>query len=143
MGYSINMKTSKSKFNIKKEYKEAALTALKKLGNGSTDKRAAGGSSKGERWFSWMNGVDPAQWDSLKEAMDDWRYPIKLDSDGNVVGINFNGGKLGDEEFMFETIAPFVEAGSALHMIGEDGDQWLWEFDGQKMSTKQGKVSFE
>jgi hypothetical protein len=129
---------AEAKFTIKKEKKSAALEALKKLGNGSNDPRAHGNG-----YFSWMNDTDPDQWDSIKEAMSEWRYPVQFDKEGNVVGIGFNGEKMGQEEFMFQTIAPFVEAGSCIHMRGEDGSQWRWEFDGKTMKEKQGKVSFE
>lgn len=95
-----------------------------------------------ERHFSWLNGVDPDNWDYLKDAMADWRFPIELDDDLNVVDIGFTGEKLGDEKQMFEVIAPFVEDGSYIEMQGEDGDVWRWEFTGDSVEEVHAEAEF-
>lgn len=133
MGYCIQM--GRSNFHIKKENKEKALAALKKLGDGSNDSRANGGDGN-IKWFSWMNDTEVDQWDSIAQAMDDWRYPIHLDAHGNVDGISFQGEKLGQENLMFEVIAPFVEPDSYIDIIGEDGCRWKLVFDGNVLKIE-------
>lgn len=145
MGYCIRM--SDSKFCIKKENCDGALQAAKQLGNGSNHPQARGSTYENgkttKRFFSWMNDVDVTQWAHIKNAMDEWRYPCKIDSDGNVVKIEFDGEKIGQEEILFNAIAPFVESGSYIEMTGEDGAKWRWVFDGKTCDEKQAKVSYE
>ena len=128
MGYCIEMRSAN--FLIRKENEDAALDAVKKLGNGSNDDRAHGGGM-GRKWFSWMNNANPNDWDTLKDAMKAWRYPIKKDESGNWGKISFDGEKIGQEDLLFNTLAPFVEPGSVITMEGEDGSVWHWEFDGK------------
>jgi hypothetical protein len=44
----------------------------------------------------------------------------------------FNGEKLGDDYNLFCAIAPYVENGSYIQMIGEDDDIWKWTFENGK-----------
>ena len=130
MGYHIRLR--KSEFCIKKRNKEGALNALKKLG-----------VKNGQNYYSWMNGCDPSQWDSLKEAMNDWRYKVSLNKNGDIDKIEFIGEKMGQDDLLFQTIAPFVDTWSYLHFVGEDGEQWILKFDGVNMVKKKGKMVFE
>ena len=43
---------------------------------------------------------------------------------GEIVNLEFDGEKSGDEDILFRAIAPFVESGSFIEMRGEDGCQW-------------------
>lgn len=143
MGYCIQLKDSK--FTIKNENIDKALDAMIQLGDGSNNEDASGGRLGGKtRWFAWMNLANPSEWSSIQRASRDWRYPMDVDINGDVIGISFIGEKIGQEQLMFETIAPFVEAGSFLDFIGEDGAQWRLEFNGKTMLRRQGKpIEFE
>lgn len=55
-------------------------------------------------------------------------YYFELDHDGNITELEFIGEKLGDDFKIFQSIAPYVQDGSYIWMIGEDGDQWRWVF---------------
>lgn len=79
---------------------------------------------------------------TLKEIMAEWRWKITLQETktveegdeivrtGDVIDISFEGEKIGDDSRLFEVLAPFVEPGSFIQMVGEDGKQWRWVFDG-------------
>jgi len=139
MGYHIRM--IDQKFFIPADLRPQVFEALKSLGNGSNDERAHAGSWSGGkrdgRWFSWMNDVDPNQWPGIQDAFADWRYPVEIDETGNVVGIEFSGEKIGQENIMFETIAKFVSPGSFIRMMGEDGYRWKWVFDGKTCQERK------
>lgn len=55
-------------------------------------------------------------------------YDFQLDQDGNITELEFIGEKLGDDFKMFQSIAAYVQDGSYIWMIGEDGVQWRWVF---------------
>jgi len=74
--------------------------------------------------------------ETLGAALEDWlAWELELDEKtGDAVGIRIMDGstKVTDEEDMFGALAPFVEAGSWIEMVGEDNCLWRWTFDGEK-----------
>jgi hypothetical protein len=76
------------------------------------------------------------------EAAAAWRWYLEEDSKGNVVGIQFNGEKLGDDNILFEALGPFVQKGSFIQMQGEDGTMWRWTFNGTDMREVTATVSW-
>jgi hypothetical protein len=114
------------------EDEDGALRAVKDLVGKETVKGYGSGPH-----FAWVdNGFAKAA--TLQEALKCWRW--NLDKD---YGIEFWGEKLGDDQILFDTIAPFVKAGSFIEMDGEDGMKWRWYFDGEKCVEQSGKVTWE
>jgi hypothetical protein len=75
-------------------------------------------------------------------------YKIKnikeiFDSSGSINNITFIGEKLGDDDVLFDAIAPYVRAGSYITMRGEDGAIWRWSFKGLSCIEEYGKIIFE
>src|SRR5688572_10584762 len=62
--------------------------------------------------FAWvdMPGLEAAT--TLPDALAAWRW-IVLDEDdeGNITELDFTGEKLGDEDTLFRTLAPYVREG--------------------------------
>jgi len=135
MGYYIQQ--IRAKFFIAKDQKDAALEAMRKLAGQETIKDASG------KHFSWVSTKDFAQAESLKEALEAWRWSITLDAERNVTGIHFDGEKAGDDKILFDVIAPFVEEGSYIEMSGEDGERWRWLFAGDICIQQKGRVVYE
>lgn len=131
MGYCITQRGSHFKMNA--ENKLPALEALKEIAN-MTDKMC-GGSSSGEKWFAWVD-MDYINDKTLEDAITKWNWHTNNDKEGNITDIYFEGEKLGQEDILFETIAPFVEKNSFIEMIGEDDYMWRWCFDGKKCIEK-------
>ena len=69
-------------------------------------------------------------------------YDFKLDTDGNITELTFIGEKLGNDFEMFQWIAPYVQDGSYIWMIGEDGDQWRWVFRSGVCKEIEAKVEW-
>ena len=80
---------------------------------------------------------------TLMEAMAAWRWEIEENESGDVISLNYTGEKLGDEQYLFGAIAPYVEKGSFIDMQGEDGAIWRWAFDGKELKEISGKVVYE
>jgi hypothetical protein len=136
MGYC--MEQMGASFAILPENVMKALKAVKAM-HKRVDQNGGGGSWKNgkttARWYSWVS-EDFHLKNTLSEILHEWRWEIEHGEEGGVIGIQFEGEKLGDDEQLFDAIAPFVEEGSYIEMMGEDGTRWRWEFDG-KMVVEQ------
>ena len=124
MGYFMSQ--MQAKFKIKKENQEKALAAIKTLMN-KTDLMSGGGTER--KWFfSWVDTDRVKNANNLISALRAWRWDAECDDNGDIVDIRFVGENLGDDEQMLNAIAPFVEEGSYIQMIGEDNSIWQWLF---------------
>ena len=88
--------------------------------------------------FRWVETSDILKRRSLVQVLDECRWASEIDEKGCIDHLTFLAEKLGDEERLFQVIAPWVEAGSFIEMLGEEGDHWRWTFDGEKMTMFQG-----
>lgn len=86
-------------------------------------------------YFAYLNNAEPDLWNNLSDAMSDWRFPIDVNDEQDVVDISFSGEKLGDEKQMFERIAPFVKTGSYIEFVGDEGEKWRIEFTEDSCDT--------
>jgi hypothetical protein len=128
MGYSMQL--VQSKFCIKKENKDKALEAIRALASDPT-KMSGYGYSGGQqtRHFSWVTTDEFYLAKTLEVALVAWRWKAQTDdATQDVVDLEFHGEKLGDDSYLWDAIAPFVESGSYLQMAGEDGNSWRWCF---------------
>jgi hypothetical protein len=129
MGYCMNLRDYN--FLIKNESKAAALAAIKELAN-HLDWMQGGGFEKGKQvswWYSWTNTEEYVNATTLEEAMDAWGWkPLNDIITDDIDGLDFNGEKIGQEEILFNAIAPYVEENCYIEMEGEDGYIWRWIF---------------
>lgn len=134
MGYGIRQ--TGSNFHITCANKDRALAAIHML-QGKETIRDSGGAH-----FSW---VDPnfASAVSFIEAMHCWRWSVSEDKlSADIDKIRFEGENYGDDEILFNAIAPFVETGSFIEMRGEDGTLWRYVFDGVTIKKISPKVEW-
>ena len=69
---------------------------------------------------------------SVGEIFKEFDFEVDKDAEGNLSDIIFTGEKAGNEDELFETIAPFVEQGSSVSFYGEDNSIWQYCFDGKQ-----------
>lgn len=69
-------------------------------------------------------------------------YDFQLDQEGNITELKFIGEKLCDDFEMFQSIAVYVQDGSYIWMIGEDGAQWRWVFQSGVCREVKAKVEW-
>ena len=113
MGYSMSQVNSS--FFMKAENKRKALDSLKSL-------------------------YDLEDCKVFEDAMDYSDWNVEVDENYNVVKISFEAEKLHDDYDIFVAIAPFVETGSFIEMLGEDGRRWRWLFNGKTCEEKFAKT---
>lgn len=138
MGYCMTQRGSE--FLIRGQNFSAALAAVKALAY--KPEQMSGGSSKGERWYAWVDTNGFVNAATLADAIGAWRWSTTV-INGGIVDIYFKGEKLGDDMILFEALAPFVEDGSFIDMEGEDGSLWRWVFDGKTVREVEGRVVYE
>jgi hypothetical protein len=141
MGYYVEKRDSKF-FIASKDFAKA-VKAIRKTGT-QKDKMSGGAYQGGKtlsKHYAWvdMSYVDDTD---LKTIFGKWRWEVSFDLNGNIDSIYFEGSKLGDDEFLFEAIAPWVKSGSFIEMSGEDGVFWKWCFEDGKFTTKYGEVVY-
>lgn len=71
------------------------------------------------------------------------RWPFSFDKNGNVDDISFDGEKLYDDKEFFSDIAKFVETGSYIEILGEEGDRWRWVFKDKKVYEYKAIITWE
>jgi len=108
------------------ELKAMAMHKNKMGGGGFT-----GAGKPVEQWFSWVDMQQLANAETLIEAFDAWRYEFVKYDDGIILE-NFNGEKLGDDAFLWETLAPFIKDDGFIEVHGEDNYFWRWKFNDGK-----------
>lgn len=135
MGY--HMKQMEVGFRMSSDRFAEALMAIKALAGKETIHDGSG------THFSWVDTEKVTGAETLEEALRAWRWNPDQNGEGDIVGIWFEGEKLGDDGVLFEAIAPFVELGSYIQMIGDDDSIWRWRFDGSHVREVTGRVVFD
>lgn len=67
--------------------------------------------------------------DDFCDAMSRLGWVISLNRDGDIDEISFVGEYLENENEVFDALAPFVENGSYIDMVGDDDAMWYWGFN--------------
>ena len=134
MGYCIRVRNVK--FAIKEANKRPALKAIRALKGKETCKDSSGSH------FSWVCAQDFNSAGTLEDMLRVWRWHPTTDPEtGDITNISFTGEKFGDDDVFFTALAPFIEAGSEMTFMGEDGEAWKYKFDGKTMKeVKQKRV---
>ena len=143
MGYCMTQRDCH--FIIKAENQEKAMEAIKALAK-DVDEKGSGGSWSGggktKSWYSWVETEEFANAETLADALKAWRW-IAEDNKGDIDYLYFEGDKLGQEDILFEAIAPFVEEGSYIEMSGEDGALWRWAFEQGMMVEREAQINWK
>lgn len=139
MGYRISQ--INCNFKIRAVNKAAALDAIKALNRRATE--IGGGHIKGVRCWSWVDSSEVDQASTLEEALQAWRWSVFTLQAEDIDDISFEGEKYGDDIFMFEAIAPYVEDDSFIEMEGEEGERWRWLFKQGEVQEKYAKITYD
>lgn len=134
MGYYVQITWSNTV--IPAENLPAALDALRKLDE--RDDLKSGGSSTGDKWFSWMNDYPLANAPSVPSVLEALGFDVNVDGHGGVEIIGYDS-KIGDEGVFIQTLAPYIESGSSIEWEGEDGSCYRWHFHHGLMTTQHGE----
>jgi hypothetical protein len=92
--------------------------------------------------YAWVNNPPTGSFNTLTEALDEWRYKTEENND-DIAVTNFTGEKLGDDEILYKAIAPFIESSAKIVITGEDDCKWEYIFtNGTYTKTSIGKQEY-
>lgn len=128
MGYSATI--MESSFFIDNTDKNKAMEILLKL-NESHPK------------LKWIDYEDLSDCTTFENTISEFGWLVEPDENGNIVDIEMDWEKIGDELIFFDAIAPVVKSGSYIQMSGEDGQIWRWAFDGKNCKEIFPKIIWE
>lgn len=80
--------------------------------------------------FSFVEPEEIMQAKNFEQALSAIRFAPIFDAEGNICELHFIGEKQGDEHIFLKALAPFVEKGSCLSFVLEEGILMEWTFDG-------------
>lgn len=134
MGYL--MRAMAAEVHIPRARFDEALAAIKAIPPAFPDGR-----------WSFVSGERVRAAATLDEALRAWRWVPEYDDAGNITALLFDTGddlydKLGDDRLLLMALAPFVQPGGEIVMIGSDDEIWRWRFDGQHVHEENGHLTF-
>jgi hypothetical protein len=99
-----------------------------------------GGSSAGERWFSWMPADYPEKYKSAQEILEGLGFECGVGSTGDLCIWSYDS-KIGDEEIFIESICNLMEG--MIEWEGEEGERYMWELGGESIHERYGRVVYD
>lgn len=133
MGYYVNIQ--ESEFLIPTDNLDKALERFKAL-NHDPNAHKNGGSSSGEKWFSWM----PTDYDKHVTTAEEVLILLGFDTFADEKGVHIHGydSKIGDEGQFLNAIRDLVDVSCYIIWRGEDGEFWKWTPQG----VLEGRITF-
>lgn len=96
------------------------------------------------KWMDHDKAIAMLEEGDLIGYFDGWCYAAKIDiTTGDVVNLIFEGEKIGQEDNLWDQIAPWVQDGSHLTCQGEDGDMWRWTWREGRLYTVEAQVVYD
>ena len=144
MGYYI--RTPQTSFAIRTENISRFFDLVDNLmSDENVEENGHGGSysdgRKTNSWYSWVktDAVRRAISDrEIRRVFEEWGYDLEHTIEGSdgvthfYLDIREGNAKIGDEEKFFAAIAPIVEDGSFIDVVGEDDGKWRWMWENGK-----------
>jgi hypothetical protein len=134
-----------SEFQVPAEQCAGMLDVLKKAIEETPEELLFGGERRGDiiiRFFAFINHEKVLNAANLEKALRFCRWAPEFDEEGNIIDIEFTGEKYGNEDILFNALAPFVKNGSFIAMVNDRREVWRWRFDGQKCHKECGELIF-
>jgi hypothetical protein len=142
MGYYVTL--TDADFLIPKAKEAKAIGALKALNDPKYDQQKQGGTwdgtGKSAAWYSWMTADYDQHVKSCAEVFTQLGFEVEETAEGlRLTGYD---NKTGQEDLFLAAVAPYVQEDSYLNWRGEDGILYRFQFDGEKMTELESRVSW-
>lgn len=99
-----------------------------------------GGSSNGEKWFSWMNDSEIENAVNVEAVFQQLGFETES-TDGGFKLVGYDS-KTGQEDLFLAVIAPYSVEGSYVEFIGEDDSHYRYEVEDGKMYTLSAEIKW-
>ena len=126
MGYYVNLRSAH--FHVPETW--SVLQVLKDL-NKRDDLKQGGTYQSGQKTESWFRGIGP-NYDEKCTSVQEVFYELGFDTKildepwGKAVSLEYYDGKAGQQELFCRAVAPFMDKGSYIEWLGEDGAEEVW-----------------
>ena len=97
-----------------------------------------GGSSNGEKWFSWMNDTDIETAETVESVFQQLGFDTTTVEGGFT--LDSYSSKTGQEDLFLGVMAPFTKDGSYIEWRGEDGEQWRFSIREGRMYREESEI---
>lgn len=96
-----------------------------------------------KRNLPWPWPYDLPAAEVLREVLHRWNWDMEQEEGtGDMTDLLFTGEKLHDDDQLFAAMAPVVECGSYIQMVGDDDYHWRWVFTGRRVVEHGGGLVF-
>jgi hypothetical protein len=92
-----------------------------------------------DKWYSWVSTKELMEATTLAGLINCFVGDADILDGALVFGFD---DKVGNEDVLFEVLAPYIDAGGYVEWRGEDGSHWMWMFDGTAMKVLDGEVVY-
>lgn len=100
-----------------------------------------GGSSNGEKWFSWMNNSTIEEAKSVQDVFNELGFETeKTDKGFRILAYN---SKTGQEDLFLAVMAPWTTPDSYIKWSGEDGAMWLHSIEHNRMMVQEADITWK
>lgn len=125
MGYYVNLRSAH--FHVPET--DSVLQVLKDL-NERDDLKHGFEIKDGKRkkFFAGTGPDHDKTWTSVQEVFYELGFDTKIIDEpwGKAVSLDYYDGKAGQQELFCRAVAPFMDKGSYIEWIGEDGAEEVW-----------------
>ena len=95
------------------------------------------------KWIDHQVCIDLLNEGDLMAYFVQWQYAVTINvTSGDIVNISHEGEKIGQEESLWEQIAPWVQDGSHIDCQGEDNDLWRWQWREGRVYTIEAEITY-
>lgn len=101
-----------------------------------------GGSSNGEKWFSWMNNADIENAKCVEDVFKALGFSTEPGSKPNTFMLTAYDSKTGQEDLFILVMAPWTTEGSNMEWTGEDNEMWRYYIEDGKLMYQQAQISW-
>ena len=91
----------------------------------------------------WVLNDKIAAAKTLKEALFQWGWDIRISSHDGFSRVFFVGEHLCDDAILFSAMAPFLEKDSFIAFRDEFGESWRYVFDGKGMKEQSATIHWD
>lgn len=90
-------------------------------------------SNNPNKWFAWMDWNYDETCKNAEDIFNKLGFDVNITKEGDLFIDMFENDKSGDKEHFLEAVAPFLEDGSFIEWMDEDGFMWKNVSDNGKM----------
>lgn len=141
MGYYVTIELENVVIPASKT--EECLKAINDLFFAKKMKNKASGGSNREARYAWVNNPPKGGFPFLVDAFEEWRYDAHENKNGDVQIDYFAAEKWGNDEILYETIAPFLSKNAKIYCTGSNNEHWKYTFKNGKMKSSSGRIVYD